>query len=157
MAGRSRRVVLRPALRGDSTVVRVEVLAPSGNCVQRNTSQALFATSCSNDTDCGAGFRCEAGTKLVASPAVLYFDNVTWNTPQTVALTALDDSLDEGGLHPALVTHRATSPDPRYNGAEVCALQDYWVSLYTGQLTVQAAKSLDSSGELRRRSGNAMV
>jgi large repetitive protein len=42
------------------------------------------------------------------------FTNVNWNTPQTITITAVNDSLVEGN-HPATLTHTFTSNDSNYN------------------------------------------
>lgn len=60
------------------------------------------------------------GAEVGAAPTGLTFDNVCpgaqcWSSPQTVTVTANDDSIDEGA-HSATLMHAATSVDPDYNG-----------------------------------------
>ncbi len=46
------------------------------------------------------------------------FTNLTWNIPQTVIVSAVDDALSEG-LHTSVISHTTTSTDPTYNGLPV--------------------------------------
>ena len=46
---------------------------------------------------------------------MLTFTASNWNIPQTVTLSAVDDSVPQG-THTGLVTHTVTSADPNYNG-----------------------------------------
>jgi Subtilase family/Carboxypeptidase regulatory-like domain len=48
--------------------------------------------------------------------AVLIFTPANWNIPQTVTVRAVDDNLAEGPRS-ATIAHRASSADPKYNGA----------------------------------------
>ena len=50
------------------------------------------------------------------SPTKLVFNNVNWNTPQTVTVTGLDDTVPDGDRTWVLVTAPATSTDAQYNG-----------------------------------------
>ncbi len=43
------------------------------------------------------------------------FDSTNWNIPQTVTVSASDDSIAEG-IHSETITHTATSTDGKYNG-----------------------------------------
>jgi hypothetical protein len=45
----------------------------------------------------------------------LTFTPTDWNVPQTVTVTAVDDTLVEGS-HNGTITHTVTSADPQYNG-----------------------------------------
>ena len=51
---------------------------------------------------------------LSVNPASLMFDRFNWNTPQTVTVTAAQDSDTADGT--ATITHTVTSPDLDYNG-----------------------------------------
>ncbi len=60
-------------------------------------------------TDLGAG---------AGSPILLTFTTSSWNTPQTVTVTAVDDAVVEGA-HTSTITHTVTSVDPNYDGIVV--------------------------------------
>lgn len=49
-----------------------------------------------------------------ATPSSLTFTSANWNTPQTVTVTAVDDSVDEADPHAGSVTHNVTSGDASY-------------------------------------------
>lgn len=51
-------------------------------------------------------------------PASLTFTSGTWNTPQTITVSAVDDAVAEG-THTGTVTHAAVSIDPNYNGIAI--------------------------------------
>ncbi|MFC1588383.1 Calx-beta domain-containing protein, partial [Planctomycetota bacterium] len=48
----------------------------------------------------------------------LTFTNLTWNIPQNVDITAVNDSIIEG-LHTSTITHTVTSDDDSFNGGTV--------------------------------------
>ncbi|NLE30645.1 MAG: hypothetical protein GX629_13345 [Phycisphaerae bacterium] len=48
----------------------------------------------------------------------LIFTPGNWNVPQTVTVTAIDDTAAEGA-HTSVITHTATSADPNYNGISI--------------------------------------
>jgi xanthine/CO dehydrogenase XdhC/CoxF family maturation factor len=52
------------------------------------------------------------------SPINLTFTTANWNVPQTVTVTAIDDTAAEGS-HTSVITHTATSADPNYNGISI--------------------------------------
>ncbi len=55
------------------------------------------------------------------SPTSLTFTIADWATPQTVTVTAVDDSIPE--MHDSdTITHTVTSTDPNYNGFSVAAV-----------------------------------
>ncbi len=59
-----------------------------------------------------------AGSQLIASPPTLTFTSANWFQAQTVTVSAIDDVVAEG-THSGLVTHLASSADPRYNGIPI--------------------------------------
>jgi hypothetical protein len=56
--------------------------------------------------------------QILVSPASLTFTPENWDVPQTVTVSALDDSVIEGA-HTAVITHSAVSTDAGYNGLAV--------------------------------------
>src|SRR6185503_12693635 len=55
-------------------------------------------------------------TEGTVLPASLQFDNTDWNTPKTVTVTGVDDSVVDGNIVYSILTQAATSSDPLYNG-----------------------------------------
>ncbi len=56
--------------------------------------------------------------QLTVSPSTLTFTPQNWDAPQTVTVSAVDDSVVEGD-HTAVITYSATSADAGYNGISV--------------------------------------
>ncbi len=50
------------------------------------------------------------------------FTSANWNLPQSVAIAAVDDLVDEGGAHVGSVAHAASSADLAYDGLAVTPL-----------------------------------
>jgi hypothetical protein len=55
------------------------------------------------------------------SPNSLTFTEANWNTPQTVTVTAVDDSTSEGN-HSTTLSHSAVSDDPLYNAPTIAGV-----------------------------------
>lgn len=58
------------------------------------------------------------GKQLTVSPAQVVFTPSDWSTPQEIVVAAVDDDLAESS-HRAIITHRATSADPSFNGIRI--------------------------------------
>ena len=52
----------------------------------------------------------------LGSIAPLIFTALTWNIPQTVTVSAVDDNVDETSPHTGTIAHIAASSDPNYDG-----------------------------------------
>jgi hypothetical protein len=61
-------------------------------------------------------------SQVSVAPPSLSFNNVTWNTPQTVTVTAVDDAILELATHSSTITHTAVSTDPNYNGINISGI-----------------------------------
>jgi hypothetical protein len=62
-----------------------------------------------------------AGTQVTAAPPTLTFTPASWNTAQTVTVTAVDDALVEGA-HASTITHTSASSDTAYNGIVIVSV-----------------------------------
>ncbi|NJN15506.1 MAG: hypothetical protein HC822_04030 [Oscillochloris sp.] len=60
--------------------------------------------------------------QLSSTPTSLNFNPTNWNTPQTVTVSAVDDSIVESDPHNGTVAHTASSSDARYNGIVIAGL-----------------------------------
>jgi len=84
----------------------------------------ITATPSDAQIDLGSG----AGTAVT-----LTFTVATWNTPQTVTVTAYDDDVYEGkSAHKTDITHSATSADDNYNGDTYATVE---VNVYDNEQT----------------------
>ncbi|MEI7864823.1 MAG: hypothetical protein WCI38_05575 [Chthoniobacterales bacterium] len=61
------------------------------------------------------------GSQLTVSPANLTFTTLDWNVPQTVTVTAIDDTVAQG-TRIQTITNAASSADPGYNGLGVASV-----------------------------------
>jgi hypothetical protein len=57
--------------------------------------------------------------QTTASPLTLDFTSSTWNAPQTVTITALQDGIDEVDPHPGVIQHSTSSTDPDFDNLTV--------------------------------------
>ncbi|MCW2829787.1 MAG: hypothetical protein JWP31_479 [Aeromicrobium sp.] len=62
-----------------------------------------------------------AGAPTPAGTATLTFTSGTWNVPQTVNVSAFNDTVPEGP-HTGTITNAATSSDPKYTGLTVASI-----------------------------------
>ncbi len=69
------------------------------------------------------------------SPATLTFTTANWSTPQTVTVTAVDDSAAEGA-HTSVITHNLASTDSHYNGIAVPTVTAHLTDNDTAGVTV---------------------
>ena len=58
-------------------------------------------------------------TAAMVSPATLTFTPFNWNTAQTVAVTGVDDGVDQRGDRSVTISHTAISSDPKYNTIDI--------------------------------------
>ena len=55
-------------------------------------------------------------TELTASPGVLFFDDMSWNTPQNITIAGTNDDIDEGDATGVQISHQPSSDtDIDYN------------------------------------------
>ncbi|MGB4859684.1 MAG: IPTL-CTERM sorting domain-containing protein [Dokdonella sp.] len=64
----------------------------------------------------------DGGTQVTAAPSPLSFTPANWNVPQTVTVTAIDDTLFENNPHPGSISFTVTSTDAGYNAFAVPAV-----------------------------------
>ena len=57
-----------------------------------------------------------ADSQVTIPVTSLVFDAVSWNAPQTITVTAVDDFVDELSPHTGVITHTAASADSNYQG-----------------------------------------
>ena len=63
----------------------------------------------------------DAGTQLSTSSTLLTFTPLNWNVPQSVTVTAIDDTADEAA-HAGAINHAVSSADAGYHGLGVPAI-----------------------------------
>jgi len=73
------------------------------------TSNVTITVDPDTQTDVGAG---------MGAPITLTFTTANWHIPQTVTVTAVNDTAAEGA-HTSTIAHTAMSSDPNYNGISI--------------------------------------
>lgn len=106
------------SLSGTGTVTPgISVSAISGNTTEAGGTATFTVVLDTQPTaDVTIGLSSSDTTEGTVSPASLTFTNANWNTPQTVTVTGVDDSLADGSVSFNIVTAAATSADGNYNG-----------------------------------------
>jgi alpha-tubulin suppressor-like RCC1 family protein len=57
-------------------------------------------------------------SEITVSPSMLTFTSGDWSSPQTITVTGMDDSVDDGDVNTTVALSAATSSDPRYSGMD---------------------------------------
>jgi large repetitive protein len=106
-----------PVVNQDNDGAGVVVSAISGNTTEAGGTATFTVKLNSQPTaDVAIGLSSSDTTEGTVSPASLTFTPANWNTPQTVTVSGVDDSVADGNVSYTIVTSTATSADPAYNG-----------------------------------------
>ena len=84
-------------------------------------------------------------TEGTVSPASLTFTPATWNIPQTVTVTGVDDLVDDGDIAYTIVTAPATSADAAYNGLDAADVAVTNIDNDTAGITVTPTAGLTTT------------
>ncbi|MCB8942758.1 MAG: protein kinase [Ardenticatenaceae bacterium] len=77
------------------------------------TANVIIVADPDNELDLGAG---------TGAPITITFQTTTWNIPQTITVTAVDDAIDEVNPHSGTILHTASSSDANYNNIPVSSV-----------------------------------
>lgn len=102
----------------DNDVVGVTIDPTSVSVTEGGTTSSYTAVLGSQPASTVTVTVASTGGDVSLSPTVLTFTTGTWSIPQTVVVTAVDDSVYEGA-HSDTITHTVTSADSNYNGVSV--------------------------------------
>ncbi|MBW4549589.1 MAG: S8 family serine peptidase, partial [Aphanocapsa sp. GSE-SYN-MK-11-07L] len=89
------------------------------------------------------------GAQITTNTNTLIFTPTNWNTPQTVTVTAVNDTTPEGS-HTATIAHTVSSSDTNYNAA---ALPNLSVSIADNDAEIQGMKWNDRDGDGLKETG----
>jgi len=59
-----------------------------------------------------------ADAQVAVTPSSVTFTPSDWSSPRAIFVTAIDDFVDEGSPHAAMITHQVTSGDAYFNNSE---------------------------------------
>ena len=91
------------------------VLAPASTLVAEGGASASLAISLSAAPTAAVTVRLAGGTQLGSNPTQLSFNSGNWNQPQTVTISAADDTVVEK-QHSGTLAVTVESSDPQYQG-----------------------------------------
>jgi len=98
------------------TEVTVQLDLWDGYCSVKSTNEPNHDTTCRNDADCNAGYKCSKGARYTVTPSTLTFTNNDWSFPQRITVTAIDDNIAEPRSVISKISHTMISlTDSRYN------------------------------------------
>ncbi|MEG4069200.1 calcium-binding protein, partial [Microcoleus sp. Pol11C2] len=98
----------------DNDTSAITITPTSTNATEGGTTgtyTAVLTSQPTADVNLAIGNTSQTNT----SASTLTFTSANWNTPQTVTVTAVNDTLVEGS-HTGSITHTATSTDTNYSG-----------------------------------------
>jgi hypothetical protein len=85
-------------------------------------ADASYSVKLTSQPDGNVLVSLSGGGQLTLEPASLTFTSANWDQAQTVRVKALDDAVDEGDSHQALISYSLTG-DPTYQGLPVAEQQ----------------------------------
>ncbi|MEI6139011.1 MAG: Calx-beta domain-containing protein, partial [Mariniphaga sp.] len=99
-------------------VAGITVTPTSGLFTAENGSQATFTIVMNTIPSANVTISLISSdlTEGTVSPSSVTFTPATWNIPQTVTVTGVDDWIDDGDIGYSIVTSNATSTDSNYSG-----------------------------------------
>ena len=104
------------AVKVNPTSVSVSEASGAG---RTQTYTVVLATPPPNDEDVTITPTSSDSGAATVSPASLTFDNDSWNRPQTITVTAVDDEVDQSGNRSVTISHSASSDNLHYNGDNI--------------------------------------
>lgn len=93
-------------------------------------------------------------TEGSVSPAYIVFTTTNWSSPQTITITGIDDSLEDGNVNFNLITGIATSADASYQG--LSGPVRVFTNVDNDDLTPPIT-SLNGTAEMNLRLGNTFL
>lgn len=97
---------------GVRVITGTTTLSETAQAIDHSTTYSIELTSQPTER---VTVQLSADDQVTVVPASVTFDPATWNQPQVVTVTAVDDKVDEITPHPGVITHTVTSVDPYYN------------------------------------------
>jgi hypothetical protein len=108
---------------GNPAISNKAVITPGGGStdVVEGGSTDSYTVTLSSAPTANVTINIAPDPQVAVSPASLTFTTANWSTPQTVTVTAVDDSLYELA-HTGSINHSATSADANYDGISIDGL-----------------------------------
>ena len=129
----------------DTAGVTVTESGGSVNVTEGSTTDTYTVVLASQPTS-SVSIAIGVDTQSTVGATPLTFTTENWNTPQTVTVTAVNDSVAEGA-HTSTITHTATSSDENYNGISVASVTANITDNETAGVTITESDALTSVTE----------
>lgn len=95
----------------------ISVSSISGNTSEAGTTANFTIVLNSQPTSIvGISISSSNSAEGTVTPTGISFTSANWNTPQTITVTGVNDSIADGDISYSIITNSATSSDPLYNG-----------------------------------------
>jgi hypothetical protein len=108
------------ALNADDDTAGITVSGVSGNTTEAGGTASFTIVLDSQPTaNVTIGLSSSDTTEGSVSPASLTFTPASWNTPQAVTATGVDDAVDDGDIAYAILIGASASTDAKYSGIDV--------------------------------------
>jgi hypothetical protein len=99
----------------DDTAGLVITQSGEGTAVTEGGATDTYTVALSSQPTANVTVTMTAASDVSTSPVQLTFTPTNWSTPQTVTVSAIDDTLDED-TETVAINHTVASADPKYNG-----------------------------------------
>lgn len=107
------------ATNDDNDVAGINVTPASvGTTEAGGTDSFTIVLTSQPSANVSIGISSSDTTEGTASSAGVTFTSADWNVAQTIIVTGVNDSIDDGDVGYSIVTAAATSADPNYNGVD---------------------------------------
>ena len=102
------------------TIIDVVVIPTTGLVTTESGGNATFVVvlNCEPTAEVTVGLSSSDTTEGTVSPTVVTFTNLSWNIPQTVTVTGVDDTILDGDIAYQIITAPAVSDDADYAGKD---------------------------------------
>jgi hypothetical protein len=119
-AGYAGRTGTASVTNGDDDVAAIGVSAPSGTTTSEAATQVTFTVVLGSQptADVTIPLSSSDGTEATVSPSSLVFTAATWNVPQSVTVTGVDDLVADGPQPYTIFVGNAQSADAGYAGRD---------------------------------------
>jgi large repetitive protein len=124
------------------------VVDPAGPItITEGAASATFRVRLTSRPGATVTVRLSGDSQVSVSPATLTFLPATWNAPQTVTVTAVDDPFDEPDGHPGIVSFVVEAGDPDYDGAAIAPVTFSIIDNDTPMVIVQQTGDVTAVAE----------
>ena len=139
----------------DDDTAGITVTPTSGLATDETHGTATFTVALTSEptADVTVGVATDDSTEGTVGSTALVFTPTTWQQPQTVTVTGVDDHVDDDDVTYTIVTAAAVSSDPSYSGFDAADVSvtnvdnETFIPVELGEVDFTRLESLDPSSE----------